>query len=75
MSVGGYRFAARDLQDAVAPIDPEGAVAPLPDAIAGHRLAGVGGNRGSIYDRLIDQGASPLLAGAFRERRARSSAA
>jgi len=37
VSVGGYRFAMRDLQDAIAPIDPEGAIAPLPDAIAGHR--------------------------------------
>lgn len=76
VSVGGYRFAARDLQDAVAPIDPDGAVAPLPDAIAGHRLAGVGGDRSAIHDKLIEQGASPLLSGAFRERRAgRASAA
>jgi AMP-binding enzyme len=76
VSVGGYRFAARDLQDAIAPIDPKGAVAPLPDAIAGHRLAGIGGDRSTIHDKLVEQGASPLLAGAFRERRAgRASAA
>lgn len=69
VSVGGYRFAVRDLQDVIAPIDPEGAVAPLPDAIAGHRLAGIGGERRTIHDKLIEQGASPLLSGAFRERR------
>jgi hypothetical protein len=73
VSVGGYRFATRDLQDLIAPIDPDGAVAPLPDALAGHRLAGVGGERLAIRDKLIEQGASPLVAGAFRERR--SSAA
>jgi AMP-binding enzyme len=76
VSVGGYRFAVRDLQDLITPIDSHGAVAPLPDAIAGHRLAGVGGDRAAIYDKLVEQGASPLVAGAFRERRAgRASAA
>jgi AMP-binding enzyme len=76
VSVGGYRFAVRDLQDLITPIDSHGAVAPLPDAIAGHRLAGVGGDRTAIHDKLVEQGASPLVAGAFRERRAgRASAA
>jgi hypothetical protein len=76
VSVGGYRFAVRDLQDLITPIDSDGAVAPLPDAIAGHRLAGVGGDRAAIHDKLVEQGASPLVAGAFRERRAgRASAA
>jgi len=70
VSVGGYRFAVRDLRDLIAPIDPDGAVAPLPDAIAGHRLAGVGGDRLAIRDKLVEQGASPLVVGAFRERRA-----
>src|SRR5262249_52662784 len=37
VSVGGYRFAARDLHDLVAPLDPDGSVAALPDALAGHR--------------------------------------
>src|SRR5262249_25021801 len=43
VSVGGYRFAVRDLHDLVAPVDPDGSIAALPDALAGHRLAGVGG--------------------------------
>ena len=69
VSVGGYRFAVRDLQDTVGPLDPDGAVAPLPDALAGHRLAGIGDDRGTIYDKLIEQGVSPLVAGAFRDKR------
>jgi hypothetical protein len=76
VSVGGYRFATRDLQDLIAPIDRDGAVAPLPDALAGHRLAGIGGDRAAIHDKLVDQGASPLVAGAFRDKRpGRASAA
>lgn len=76
VSMGGYRFAVRDLQDAVAPVDPDGSIAPLPDALAGHRLAGIGGNRGAICDKLADQGANPLVVGAFREKRpGRASAA
>jgi hypothetical protein len=76
VSVGGYRFAVRDLQDAVVPLDPDGSVAPLPDALAGHRLAGIGGDRGAICDKLAEQGANPLVVGAFREKRpGRASAA
>jgi len=70
VSVGGYRFAVRDLQDLIAPLDPDGSVASFPDALAGHRLAGVGGDRAAIRDKLVEHGASPLVAGAFRERRA-----
>jgi hypothetical protein len=69
VSVGGYRFAVRDLQDAVAPIDPDGSIAPLPDALAGHRLAGIGRDRGAIGEKLAEQGANPLIIGAFREKR------
>ena len=75
MSVGGYRFAVRDLEDAVAPLDPDGSVTALPDALAGHRLAGIGGDRDGICERLAEQGASPLLIAAFRDKRGRASAA
>jgi AMP-binding enzyme len=75
VSVGGYRFALRDLHDLVAPLDPDGSVAAFPDALAGHRLAGIGGDRGAIGERLAEQGANPLVIGAFREKRGRASAA
>lgn len=67
VSVGGYRFATRDLNDLVAPIDPDGSVATLPDALAGHRLAGVGDDREAICEKLAEQGANPLVVGAFRD--------
>jgi acyl-CoA synthetase (AMP-forming)/AMP-acid ligase II len=67
VSVGGYRFAVRDLQDLVAPIDPDGSIAPLPDALAGHRLAGVGTDRAAIGDKLAEQGSNPLVVGAFHD--------
>jgi AMP-binding enzyme len=67
VSVGGYRFAVRDLQELVAPIDPDGSIATLPDALAGHRLAGVGADRAAIGDKLTEQGANPLVVGAFRD--------
>ena len=69
VSVGGYRFALRDLQDLVAPIDADGSVAALPDMLAGHRLAGVGSDRALIRDKLADQGTNPLVVGAFRDKR------
>ena len=76
VSVGGYRFALRDLQDLVAPIDADGSVAALPDVLAGHRLAGVGNDRGAIRDKLAEQGNNPLVVGAFRDKRpGRASAA
>jgi hypothetical protein len=76
VSVGGYRFAVRDLQDVVAPVDPDGSIAALPDALAGHRLAGIGDDRGAIGEKLAEQGANPLVVGAFREKRpGRASAA
>jgi hypothetical protein len=75
VSVGGYRFAVRDLQDAVLPLDPDGSVTALPDALAGHRLAGICGDRRAIGEQLAEQGASPLVVAAFREKRGRASAA
>jgi hypothetical protein len=76
VSVGGYRFALRGLHDLVAPIDEAGSVAALPDALAGHRLAGVGDDRDAIRDKLADRGANPLVVGAFRDKRpGRASAA
>ncbi len=40
VSIGGYRFLMRDLQDAIAEVDAAATLAALPDAMTGHRLAG-----------------------------------
>ena len=70
VSVGGYRFALRDLQDLAAQIEPGSTLAALPDTLAGHRLAGNAGNREAVRDALDRRGVNPLILGAFRDRRA-----
>jgi hypothetical protein len=69
ISVGGYRFVMRDLQVAVGEADAAATLAALPDAIAGHRLAGSAPDRNRIQHALAEQGANPLVINAFRERR------
>lgn len=69
VSVGGYRFALRDLQELASQIEPGSTLAALPDALAGHRLAGNAGNREAIRDALDQRGVNPLILGAFRDRR------
>ena len=76
IGVGGYRFALRELQSLVTPLDESGSVAALPDVLAGHRLAGIAGDRAAIRAKLAEQGANPLVSAAFRELRpGRASAA
>jgi hypothetical protein len=76
VSVGGYRFALRELQQQITRIDEAGSLAALPDLLAGHRLAGAAGDRDAIRQALAMQGANPLVVAAFRGRRAgRASAA
>jgi hypothetical protein len=69
VSVGGYRFCIRDLQDLAARLEPGGTLAALPDRLGGHRLAGSVRDRDSVRDALERLGINPLVAGAFRERR------
>ena len=74
--MGGYRFVLRELQELVANAAEGSTLAALPDALAGHRLAGVSNDRNGVRRTLADLGANPLLVGAFRDRRGdRASAA
>jgi hypothetical protein len=76
VSVGGYRFALRELQNLVTRIDESGSLAALPDLLAGHRLAGAATDRDAIRNALTAQGVNPLVVAAFRAKRAgRASAA
>jgi hypothetical protein len=68
VSVGGYRFVMREMQDLVARADPMVTLAALPDTLAGHRLAGNAGDRAGMRKALLAYGANPLLVRAFRER-------
>jgi acyl-CoA synthetase (AMP-forming)/AMP-acid ligase II len=68
VSVGGYRFVMRDLQNLVARAGPLTTLAALPDTFAGHRLAGNAEDRRGMQEALINYGANPLVVRAFRER-------
>jgi hypothetical protein len=69
VSVGGYRFALRALQELITGIEDGSTLAALPDMLAGHRLAGSAADRDAICDALLAHGANPLLVAAFRARR------
>jgi hypothetical protein len=68
VSVGGYRFLMRDLQDAITEVDATATLAALPDAMSGHRLAGSAADPAGLREALRGRGANPLLVNAFRER-------
>jgi hypothetical protein len=68
VNVGGYRFVLRDLQNAVSQIDGGSTLTALPDALAGHQLAGTATDREHLQAALGDLGANPLMAGAFEPR-------
>lgn len=68
VSVGGYRFGVRAMQELVGGIEDGSTLAALPDLLAGHRLAGSGTDRDAICDALLAHGANPLLVAAFRRR-------
>jgi hypothetical protein len=72
--VGGYRFMLGDLQDLVERADGSGGLAALPDGLAGHRLAGFAANPDQVRAELIASGVNPLVADAFRDRRAPEAA-
>ena len=68
VSVGGYRFGLRGLQELVTGADPNGTLAALPDTLTGHRLAGHSADRAAIRHALAATGANPLVVRAFRDR-------
>ena len=74
VSIGGYRFLMRDLQDAIAAVDETATLAALPDAMTGYRLVGSAADPAAIRAALADRGANALLINAFRERRPATAA-
>jgi hypothetical protein len=69
VSVGGYRFLLSELEQMVQRTNSGAFVAALPDALAGHRLAGISGEAGDLRAALMAQGVNPLVADAFRNQR------
>jgi hypothetical protein len=74
VSFGGYRFAVRELTNVVNGLDRTGTLVVLPDALAGHRLAGSANDQEAIRMALRGIGANPLLVNAFRTPRAGATA-
>ena len=69
VSIGGYRFALRELQDLIGRIDADGILAALPDRLSGQKLAGLAADQAAIREALAALGVNPLVGSAFRERR------
>jgi len=67
ISVGGYRFVMSELEDIVRRAHSGGSVTAFPDALAGHRLAGIAGGRDEIIRLALGGlGVNPLLVEAFQ---------
>ncbi len=68
LSVGGYRFRQDELNALAASLG-EAVLTALPDALAGHRLAGHAADRTLARQALDALGVNPLIDGAFLPRR------
>lgn len=66
ISVGGYRFVMAELEDTIRQTSADAFVTALPDALAGHRLAGISGEGTRMHAALTELGVNPLVADAFR---------
>ena len=69
VSVGGYQFKMEQLQELVGRADPDAILAALPDALAGHRLAGSALERAPLQQKLDELGLNPIVSAAFAQRR------
>jgi len=74
VSVGGYRFPLRDLQDVVGRIDGDATLAALPDPLVGQRLIGNASDRSTMQAALNAVGVNPIVVAAFRDRSERGIA-
>ncbi len=68
ISVGGYRFPLRNLQNAVSRIDQKATLAALPDPLLGQHLIGNAEDRGTMQAALDAVGVNPLVVAAFADR-------
>jgi AMP-binding enzyme len=67
-TIGGYRFQASDVEAQVADADPTATVVALPGGLLAQKLAGSALDNGAVAAQLLENGANPLIAGAFRPR-------
>jgi len=67
-AVGFYRTRQREVDAAVAAVDPAAVIVALPDALLGQRLAGRARDSEAVATELQARGVNPLITGAFRTR-------
>jgi hypothetical protein len=67
-TIGGYRFQASDVEAQVADADPTATVVALPGGLLAQKLAGSALDNAAVAAQLLENGANPLIAGAFRPR-------
>jgi hypothetical protein len=67
-AVGFYRMRQREVDAAVAAVDPAAVIVALPDALLGQRLAGRARDSEAVATELQARGVNPLITGAFRTR-------
>jgi hypothetical protein len=67
-TVGGYRFRPRDVEAQVTDADPAATVVALPGGPLAQKLAGSAPDNAAVAALLLENGANPLIAGAFRAR-------
>ena len=73
VTVGGYRFVLHDIEQVVRRSSEGAALTALPDAVAGHRLAGIAAEAEDVRNALTEIGVNPLLTDAFRDRRPKAA--
>jgi hypothetical protein len=75
VNVGFYRFAWRDLQNAVLSADSSGSVVAVPDPLTGYRLIGSAADLPAARKAMTEVGLNPLVVEAFRGSRKRGASA
>jgi hypothetical protein len=73
VTVGGYRFVLSELEHVASRAGNGVALTALPDAVAGHRLAGIAEEAEAVRAALAEIGVNPLLTDAFRDRRPKAA--
>ncbi len=73
VTVGGYRFVLSELEGTVRKVNDGAMLTALPDAVAGHRLAGICEDIEAVRTQLTEIGVNPLLTDAFRDRRPKAA--
>ena len=67
-AIGGYRFRPLEVETLVAEADPTATVVALPGGLLAQRLAGSALDNGAVLRNCCENGANPLISGAFRPR-------